>query len=106
VLIGYIVVHAGQVADTDFVDGLWGMAIADSDNGLASMFTSNVLDGSVVRFDMAYSADGGRLEVFNQVNVASGYSHRFDPAAFVLGPPALTSMSSTTSCMLQTRLTT
>jgi len=77
--------QVGGLSGTNIVNGPWGMSITDFSNGLAVMFVSNVLDGSVVRFDLSYSPTG-RLQVFNQVKVASGYNHRTDPAALVLGP--------------------
>jgi len=76
----------GGLSGTAFVNGPWGMAITDAGNGIASMFVSNVLDGSVVRFDMTYI---GGLRVFNQVKIATGMNNRTDPAAIVLGPSGL-----------------
>lgn len=76
----------GALSGTNFVNGPWGMAIVDGRDGVASMFVSNVLDGSVVRFDIIYS---GGLRVFNQVKIATGMNHRTDPAALVLGPSGL-----------------
>jgi hypothetical protein len=76
----------GALSGTNFVNGPWGIAIFDRGDGVASMFVSNVLDGSVVRFDLIYS-DG--LRVFTQVKIASEMNHRFDPAALVLGPSGL-----------------
>ena len=76
----------GGLSGTAFVNGPWGMAIADSGNGFASMFVSNVLDGSIVRFDLTYI---GGLKVYNQVKIAAGMNNRTDPVAFVLGPSGL-----------------
>jgi sugar lactone lactonase YvrE len=50
------------------------------------MFVSNVLDGSIVRFDLTYI---GGLKVYNQVKIAAGMNNRTDPVAFVLGPSGL-----------------
>ncbi|HWF45673.1 MAG TPA: hypothetical protein VG168_01600 [Bryobacteraceae bacterium] len=50
------------------------------------MFLSNVLAGSVSRFDITYTASslGATVTV-----IAQGFSHRLDPAALVLGPSGL-----------------
>lgn len=71
------------------VDGPWGMAVYDTGSngtGTAHVFLSNVLNGTVSRFDMSYSAAGIGANV---VTVASGLSHRPDPAALELGPSGL-----------------
>jgi hypothetical protein len=65
------------------------MAINDFGGGLAQIFVSNVLSGTVVRFQVSYDGGGQTVQVFNAVTVASGYSHRTDPAALVLGPSGM-----------------
>lgn len=78
----------GQIVDSTVVDGPWGMAIHDSDDS-AQIFVSNVLNGTVTRFDFGFSADGDRIFLTHAVRIGSGFNHRLDPAALVLGPSGL-----------------
>jgi hypothetical protein len=71
------------------VDGPWGMAIYDVGNGVtgtARLFLSNVLSGEVSRFDISYNSQGLSGSV---IVLATGFSHRPDPAALELGPSGL-----------------
>ncbi len=70
------------------LNGPWGMAIEDWGQG-AKIFFSNVLNGSVTRLDVAFANNGESLAVLDAVTIASGYNHRLDPAALVLGPSGL-----------------
>jgi hypothetical protein len=54
----------------------------------ASLFVSNVLDGTVTRVDVTISGSG-TSSVMQATTIASGYGHRFDPAALALGPAGL-----------------
>ena len=72
-----------------YVNGPWGMAIHDFGGGAAQIFVSNVLSGQIVRFDVSYDGGGQTLNLKDTVIVATGYSHRTDPAALVLGPSGL-----------------
>jgi hypothetical protein len=69
-----------------FLDGPWDLTV--SDGGVtASLFVSNVLNGTVSRIDLAL---GDRsVSVLGMTRIASGYAHRCDPAAFVVGPTGL-----------------
>jgi hypothetical protein len=71
------------------INGPWGMAISDQNNGFAQIFVSNVLAGTIVRLDVSYSADGESLSVLAITTVGDGFNHRTDPAALVLGPSGL-----------------
>ena len=71
------------------VNGPWGMAMHDLGGGVAQIFVSNVLNGNVVRFDLTYDGGGQTVSVRNGVVIATGYPHRTDPAALVLGPSGL-----------------
>ncbi len=71
------------------IDGPWGLAIHDFGGGAAQIFVSNVLNGTVTRFDVTYDGGGQAINIFRMVEVASGYSHRPDPGAVVLGPSGL-----------------
>ena len=63
-----------------------GLTIADGFS-TAKVFVSNVLDGTVTRLDLSVGATS--VSVIRSTRVASGYAHRTDPAALVLGPAGL-----------------
>ena len=72
------------------INGPWGMAVYDKGNGVtgsAHIWVSNVLSGTVSRFDLNYNAAQVTASAFT---LASGFTHRLDPAALVLGPSGLT----------------
>jgi hypothetical protein len=79
----------GAVSQQPYVNGPWGMAIHDFGGGAAQIFVSNVLSGQVVRLDVVYDGGGQTVAIRDTVTIATGYSHRFDPAALVLGPSGL-----------------
>lgn len=78
----------GSFAGSMAIDGPWGMAIYD-EGARAQVFVSNVLSGTVVRIDLSLSGLAGSIQVRDAVVIASGYSHRPDPAALELGPSGL-----------------
>jgi len=78
--------QVGQLANLSLVNGPWGMAIRDNGD-TAQLFLSNVLSGTVVRLDLAFSDAG--VVIRNAVQLAAGFTHRTDPAALVLGPSGL-----------------
>jgi hypothetical protein len=70
------------------VNGPWGMAISEFDNNnQAQIFVSNVLNGTVVRFDTHVNFES--LVIDRAVTIGAGYNHKTDPAALVLGPSGL-----------------
>lgn len=71
------------------INGPWGMAINDQNNGAAQIFVSNVLAGTVIRLDVSYAHDGTSMNVNAITTIGSGFTHRTDPAALVLGPSGL-----------------
>ena len=73
---------------TSQVNGPWGMAVRDLGNGSAQLFVSNVLSGNIVRYNITYSGSTVNT-VSSPVVIGSGFSHRTDPAALVLGPSGL-----------------
>ena len=79
-------VAVGEFKGTPTINGPWGMTIFDQVDH-AKVFVSNVLGGDVVRLDVTVDADGVHLVKATQV--ASGYPHRGDPAAVVVGPAGL-----------------
>ncbi len=76
----------GQYANT-YIDGPWGMAIADGGNS-AHVFVSNVLNGTITRLDISFPA-GAAPVIHKATQIGSGFNHRVDPAALVLGPSGL-----------------
>jgi hypothetical protein len=72
--------------DATLLDGPWDLAV-DDDGSRALIFVSNVLNGTVVRLDVAVVS--GKLTLLKKTLIASGYMHRKDPAALVLGPTGL-----------------
>ena len=80
--------QVGQLVNPDFVNGPWGMAIHDAGD-TARVFISNVLTGTIVRFDLIISADADVVVLKQAVLVGSGFNHRPDAAALLLGPSGL-----------------
>jgi hypothetical protein len=72
---------------TTNLDGPWGLALRD-DFDAAKVFVSNVLNGTVTRIDVSLP-DSETVKVTGNTQIASGYKHRTDPAALVLGPAGL-----------------
>src|SRR5262249_8928416 len=71
------------LTDANLLDGPWGLAVNDQGNTV-QLFVSNVLSGTVTRIDL--SIQGGTINVNKMTQIASGYTHRTDPNAFVVGP--------------------
>ncbi|HLM98081.1 MAG TPA: hypothetical protein VK335_02295 [Bryobacteraceae bacterium] len=78
----------GTLTDPTLINGPWGMAIHEEGNQ-AQMFVSNVLSGTVVRFDLSFFENSDAVQIRQKVQIASGYQHRGDPAALELGPSGL-----------------
>ena len=72
--------------DKTVLDGPWDLAL-DDDGDLVHVFVSNVLNGTVSRLDFQVSASNATL--MHSLTIATGYSHRGDPTALVLGPTGL-----------------
>lgn len=79
----------GSVVDsiTSPLDGPWGLALNESEEGV-QVFVSNVLNGTVTRLDFSFSKQGS-ITLNKSTQIASGYSHRTDMAAIVIGPAGL-----------------
>jgi hypothetical protein len=69
------------------LDGPWDLAINDQ-GSTAQVFVSNVLSGTVTRIDLTIPTNGNPI-VQSMTQIASGYTHRSDPAALVVGPTGL-----------------
>jgi sugar lactone lactonase YvrE len=76
----------GTLTSSQYLDGPWGMTV-DDHGTTADVFVSNVLNGTITRIVLSVSATGVAVDSMTQI--ASGYSHRLDPAALVLGPAGL-----------------
>lgn len=75
-----------QWSDPTLLNGPWDLALHE-DEGQAKLFVSNVLSGTVTRIDLLVSRRG--LTIQKKTQIASGYSHRCDPTALVVGPTGL-----------------
>jgi sugar lactone lactonase YvrE len=78
-----------QLVDTSSVNGPWGLAVAQTDDERASVFVANVLNGTITRFDLALTMRPPSFKILRHVTIGSGFSHRFDSGAIVLGPSGL-----------------
>lgn len=72
--------------DAEFLTGPWDLAVRD-EGRQAQIFVSNVLRGTVVRLDVAIR--GGKPVLVHKTIIGTGYTHRADPAALLLGPTGL-----------------
>jgi hypothetical protein len=70
------------------IDGPWGLAIGDPGTGTAQVFVSNVLNGTIERYNVTYSPTT-LINVYPPVTIGSGFNHRSDPAALEVGPSGL-----------------
>jgi len=81
-----------ELTSATLLDGPWDLTIKDSGTQ-AQVFVSNVLTGTVTRLDLSIPEDEAgaaeRVIVEEATQIASGYLHRCDPAAFVVGPTGL-----------------
>jgi hypothetical protein len=71
------------LTDRRLLDGPWDLTVQE-EHGHSFVFVSNALSGTVTRLDLRASARG--VSVASATQIASGYAHRCDPAAFVVGP--------------------
>jgi uncharacterized protein (TIGR03118 family) len=74
-------------ADNQLLEGPWFLALND-EGSTAQVFVSNVLSGTVTRIDLRIPR-GGNPVVESLTQIASGYAHRTDPNALVVGPAGL-----------------
>lgn len=74
--------------DSTLLDGPWDMTVAVDGTSQVTAFVSNVLNGTVARIDISIGTSGAMLLKSSRI-IASGYAHRTDPAALVVGPTGL-----------------
>lgn len=80
-----------QLTSASLLNGPWDLTVRD-EGQFAQVFVANALSGTVTRLDLVVSGDGGNEDgvvVVGETQIASGYVHRCDPAAFVVGPTGL-----------------
>ena|GEM_PF-5535883 len=77
-----------ELSDSALLQGPWDLTIHNVDATHAQVFVSNVLSGTVTRIDLTIP-EGGAPQVESETQIASGYTHRTDPAALVVGPTGL-----------------
>ncbi|MHA6844407.1 hypothetical protein [Ralstonia syzygii] len=77
-----------ELKDPTLLDGPWDMTVIIDKGPQVTTFVSNVLNGTVARIDLNIGAGGATLLNSSHI-VASGYAHRPDPAALVVGPTGL-----------------
>jgi sugar lactone lactonase YvrE len=75
------------LTDSALLDSPWGLAVNDQGDQ-AQLFVSNVRSGTVTRIDLGIPM-GGTPFVEQETRIASGYAHRTDPAALLVGPAGL-----------------
>lgn len=75
-----------QTLTDTMINGPWDATINDQ-GSRAQLFVSNVLNGTVVRFSLTVSSSG--VTINSHAQIGSGYMHRCDPAALVVGPTGL-----------------
>ncbi len=68
------------------LDGPWNLTVFD-EGDRAQVFVSNVLSGTITRLTFRFNQNG--FEVTAAKQIGSGYAHRSDPAALVVGPTGL-----------------
>lgn len=77
-----------ELKDPTLLDGPWDMTVAVDKPSHVTAFVSNVLNGTVARIDIHIGMSGATLLKSSRI-IASGYAHRPDPAALVVGPTGL-----------------
>ncbi|HEX4590230.1 MAG TPA: TIGR03118 family protein, partial [Gemmataceae bacterium] len=78
-----------QLSDSKLLDGPWDLTINDRDDH-AQVFVSNILSGTVTRIDLRVPDRAGRVPVvIGMTQIGSGYAHRPDANALLVGPTGL-----------------
>ena len=76
----------GNIQNSTLLAGPWSATLVDRGK-TASLFVSNVLSGTVSRYNLIFQLNGGSpVIVQSAVQIASGFPHHTDPGAIVLGP--------------------
>jgi len=75
------------LSNSTLLDGPWDLTVHDQGE-IAQVFVANVLSGTVTRIDLKIPEHGNPI-VEGEMQIASGYFIRTDPAALVIGPTGL-----------------
>ena len=79
-----------ELKDDTLLNGPWDMTVINDNGGSqVTAFVSNVLSGTVARIVINIGDSGATLVKGSSLIIASGYNHRPDPAALVVGPTGL-----------------
>ncbi len=78
--------QVGELKDRRLLDGPWDLTVED-EGDWAYVFVSDVISGTVTR--LTFRFEGDSFDVSDMTRIASGYVHRSDPAALVIGPTGL-----------------
>lgn len=86
-----VINSAGQqvqnIADSEFIQGPWGMTVQQGSGGVIYIFIANAISGAITRFDATISSGG--LVLQSKTTIASGFQHRCDPASLFDAPAGL-----------------
>ena len=74
--------------DASTLDGPWDLTVPEGGDR-AMAFVSNALNGTVARLEFDITGDCEHLTLKRALNIGTGYLHRGDPAALVVGPTGL-----------------
>jgi hypothetical protein len=74
------------LTDAALLNGPWGLTVNDQGNTV-QLYESNALSGTVTRINLAIQNE--TITVVSMTQIASGYTHGPNAAAFVLGPAGL-----------------
>jgi hypothetical protein len=77
-----------SLVSSEFLNGPWDLTVSDRGSS-ATVFVSNVRSGTVSRLDLTNIDRASRHIDVSFTEIAHGYSHRCDDAAFVIGPTGL-----------------
>ncbi len=80
--------NVANLTDATLLDSPWDLTVYD-EGGNVIVFVSNALSGAVTRLNLRVPNLAGNIVVQGATQIASGYTHRCDPAALVVGPTGL-----------------
>lgn len=73
------------LSSSTLLDGPWDLTVREYGDH-AQVFVSNVLSGTITRLDLKIDQGHKLPAVQSEIQIASGYTFRTDPAALVVGP--------------------
>ena len=80
-----------NLTDSALLQGPWDMTADNSSRNAPILYVSNVLSGTITRINLRIRTVSGSPvpEVVSMTQIASGFLHRTDPSALVVGPTGL-----------------